>query len=94
MRPPAKFRFLLLFGCARQVPTVAAYEAEPVCTITVNSADEKDAFRRLPADKYRFVELVERNRPDWLASACKTGVRCDVLVISGHYDGGNEILSR
>ncbi len=65
-----------------------------VCTITVNSADEKDAFRRyLPADKFRFVELVERGRPDWLASACSMGVRCDVLVISGHYDGGHEFFS-
>ena len=65
-----------------------------VCTITVNSADEKEAFRRsLPADKYRFVELVERGRPDWLGSACRQHVRCDVLVISGHYDGRDEFYS-
>jgi hypothetical protein len=65
-----------------------------VCTITVNSADEKEAFRRsLPADRYRFVELVERGRPDWLASACQQHVRCDVLVISGHYDGRDEFYS-
>lgn len=61
-----------------------------VCTITVNSADEKEAFRRhLPADKFRFVELVERGRPDWLESARQAGIRCDVLIISGHYDGGD-----
>jgi hypothetical protein len=65
-----------------------------VCTITVNSADEKEAFRRsLPAEKYRFVELVERGRPDWLGSACERHVRCDVLVISGHYDGRDEFYS-
>ena len=65
-----------------------------MCTITVNSADEKEAFRRyLPESKYRFVELVERGRPDWLASACRAGVSCDVLIISGHYDGGNEFFS-
>ena len=65
-----------------------------VCTITVNSSDEKEAFRRgLPADKYRFVELVEKGRPDWLASACHQGTRCDVLVISGHYDGRDEFYS-
>lgn len=59
-----------------------------VCTITVNSADEKQAFRRyLPEDKYQFVELVERGRPDWLASACRQHVRCDVLIISGHFNG-------
>jgi hypothetical protein len=59
-----------------------------VCTITVNSPDEKQTFRRyLPEDKYQFVELVERGRPDWLASACRQRVRCDVLIISGHFNG-------
>jgi hypothetical protein len=73
---------------------VAADELQTVCTITVNSADEKETFRRyLPASKYKFVELVERGRPDWLASACSARVSCDVLVISGHYDGGNEFFS-
>ena len=63
---------------------------QTVCTITVNSSNEKEAFRRyLPADKFRFVELVERGRPDWLESARRKGIRCDILVISGHYDGGD-----
>jgi hypothetical protein len=76
------------------VKASAAAEKQTVCTITVNSADEKEAFRRyLPASKYEFVELVERDRPDWLASACHAGVSCDVLIISGHYDGGNEFFS-
>jgi hypothetical protein len=61
-----------------------------VCTITVNSDDEKETFRRyLPEPGHRFVELVERGRPDWLASACRARVSCDVLIISAHYDGGN-----
>jgi hypothetical protein len=61
-----------------------------VCTITVNSADEREAFRRrLAADRYEFVELVERGRPDWLESARQRGIRCDALIISGHYDGGD-----
>lgn len=65
-----------------------------VCTITVNSADEKEAFRRaLDPARYEFVELVEHGRRDWLESACRKGVRCDMLVISGHYDGGNEFFS-
>src|SRR2546430_15844035 len=68
-------------------------DKKTVCSITVNSPDEKETFRRsLPADKYQFVELVERGRPDWLESACRQGIRCDVLVISGHYDGGNEFF--
>lgn len=63
-------------------------DKKTVCTITVNSSDEKEMFRqRLPKDKFQFVELVERDRPDWLASACQKGVQCDVLVISGHFAG-------
>src|ERR1700693_505400 len=69
-------------------------DKKTVCSITVNSPDEKEAFRRsLPPDKFQFVELVERGRSDWLESACRQGIRCDVLVISGHYDGGNEFFS-
>ncbi|MBK6472090.1 MAG: hypothetical protein IPF94_15695 [Betaproteobacteria bacterium] len=73
---------------------LAAGQKQTVCAITVNSADEKEAFRRhLPAEKYQFVELVERDRPDWLASACRAGISCDVLIISGHYDGSSEFFS-
>jgi hypothetical protein len=65
-----------------------------VCTITVNLPDEKEMFRqRLPEDQYQFVEFVERGRPDWLASACRQGVRCDLLVVSGHFDGSTEFYS-
>jgi hypothetical protein len=81
---------LLLGAC---VPAAAAPQ-QTVCTITVNSADEREAFRRhLPPARYRFVELVERGRPDWLAAACRAGVRCDVLIVSGHYDGGQQFFS-
>ena len=84
---------LLATGLGLSLPLRAA-APQTVCTITANSADEKEAFRRhLPASKYRFVELVERGRADWLASACKAKVRCDVLVISGHYDGANDFFS-
>lgn len=72
----------------------ALADKRTVCTITVNSADEKETFRqRLPDDGYEFVELVEHGRPDWLASACRQGVRCDLLVISGHFDGRTEFYS-
>jgi hypothetical protein len=72
----------------------ARADKKTVCTITVNSPDEKEIFRRsLPQDGFQFVELVERDRPDWLESACRKGVRCDVLLISGHFDGGTEFYS-
>lgn len=90
---PAKWLMM-----AALLPALAVHgaHADPktVCTITVNSPDEREMFRKsLPADDYRFVELVERGRPDWLASACRKGVRCDVLLISGHFDGGDEFYS-
>jgi hypothetical protein len=78
---------------ALSAPSIAA-EKQTVCTITINSADEKAAFRRyLPEAKYEFVELVERGGPDWLASSCQAAVACDVLVVSAHYDGGNQFFS-
>ena len=65
-----------------------------VCTITVNSADEKETFReRLPKGEYDFVELVEKGRPDWLRSSCTRGVQCDVLVVSGHFNAGETFYS-
>jgi hypothetical protein len=66
----------------------ACAEPATVCTITVNSADEREAFREfLPASRYRFVELAERGRADWLGTACRQQVQCDVLVVSGHFAG-------
>jgi hypothetical protein len=77
-------------ACAVLSSHASAAPKQTVCTITVNSSNEKEAFRRyLPASQYEFVELVERGRPDWLESARRKHVRCDVLVISGHYDGGD-----
>ena len=81
---------LLVAGWAHDVRA----DKKTVCTITVNSPDEKEIFRRsLPEDDFQFVELVERGRPDWLASACRKGVRCDLLLISGHFDDGTEFYS-
>ena len=93
MSPYARFALLTALLAAVWTPELRA-DPRTVCTITVNSADEREIFRRsLPKDDYRFVELVERGRPDWLESACRKGVRCDVLLISGHFDGGTEFYS-
>ncbi len=94
----AKHKLIALVAAALLVAKFALgqpqTQPQTVCTITVNSADEKEAFRRhLPEAKYRFVELVERGRPDWLASACRAAVACDLLIISGHYDGSSEFFS-
>ena len=81
---------LRIVGLALALAASAAAHADQktVCTVTVNSADEREVFRQsLPADRYRFVELLERGRSDWLASACQQKVSCDVLVVSGHFAG-------
>ena len=90
---PAKFVLLAVVLGALSAHDAYAGKTT-VCTITVNSPDEKETFRRnLPSDRFQFVELVERGRPDWLASACRKGIRCDVLLISGHFDDGDEFYS-
>ena len=84
-----------LIGVALLLATPYVHAArKTVCTITVNSPDEKEFLQRtLPKEEFDFVELVERGRPDWLASACRKGVKCDVLLISGHFDGGTQFYS-
>lgn len=68
-----------------------------VCTATINSSEEKETFRAsLPPGKFKFVELTdfseakvkELRGDDWFNKACEAGVKCDVLLISGHF-GGN-----
>ena len=61
---------LLVLGACLAAAVAFDAQASPrtVCTITVNSPDEKESFRRhlTPGDS-RLLELVERGRPDWLA---------------------------
>ncbi len=93
MSASLKFALLAALLVAAWTHDVRA-DKKTVCTITVNSPDEKEIFRRsLPQDDFQFVELVERGRPDWLASACRKDVRCDLLLISGHFDDGTEFYS-
>ena len=88
-------KLALLVACVAAVASFTANAApKTVCTITVNSPDERESFKRnLPPGDYKFVELVERGRPDWLASACQQQVQCDSLIISGHFDGGDEFYT-
>jgi hypothetical protein len=89
-----RIRLLALSLVAALASAGGALAKTTVCTITVNSADEKETFRQnLPKDKYQFVELVEKGRQDWLASSCQKGVQCDVLVVSGHFNAGETFYS-
>jgi hypothetical protein len=97
MRTPSRLVQLLCLAGACLLPQLANSAdngKQTVCTITVNSADEKESFRRfLPASKYQFVELVEKGKKNWLASACQQKVSCDVLIVSGHYGEGDVFFS-
>ncbi len=98
MRPRRHSPFLLVASLALAGLGVAgaAVAAEPrtVCAITINSSDEKEAFERhLPREQFRVVELVQRGRQDWFDAACRSGVRCDALIISGHFDDGSEFYA-
>src|SRR4051812_3376147 len=92
-----RFLGLLLvigFPAARAAERLPWHPEKTVCTITVNSPDEKQALAaRLPKARYKFVELVEKGRDDWLHSACEKHVQCDVLVISGHFNAGETFYS-
>ena len=80
---------LLLISAA---PALGA-ERFTICSITINSDDEIRTFRKqLPASQFDFVELTHASptppkdgKPTWLAQACRSGVHCDVLVLSGHF---------
>ena len=100
LRRNAKVRSLFstsagVLACLWAAWSPAAHAApKTVCTVTINSSDEKDAFQRhLPRGDYQFVELVQRGQPDWLASARRRGIRCDALIISGHFDDGTEFYT-
>ena len=87
-------RFAPLLVAALLFVPAAHAEKKTICSITVNSSDEREAFRRhLPPGEYDFVELVQKGRDDWLADACHRGVQCDALVISGHFNAGDAFYS-
>ena len=61
-------------------------EKPTVCTITINSDDEKQTFQSYLKEDFNFIELVTGEK-DWFKKACKKKIQCDVLVVSGHFGG-------
>lgn len=66
-----------------------------VCSMTINSDDEVRVFKKnLEPQGFRFIELAPKNLDDayvpgghWIKKSCNPQVRCDILLISGHYMG-------
>ncbi len=80
-----------------QAPDLGRSRIKTVCTVTINSADEKQAFQKyLGNQNFRFVELTdysqartkEERGSDWFQRACESGIQCDMIVMSGHFAGG------
>ena len=91
---PRTLRIVLACLAALAAAPGAHAAKKTVCTITVNSSDEKEAFRKhLPPGDYDFVELVEKGRDDWLSASCRKGIQCDALIISGHFNAGDSFYS-
>ena len=72
----------------------ALAERQTVCTITLNSPDEREAFRRhLPEGRFDFVE-----RSSAVIRDCRRllqpQVTCDVLIVSGHFAGRSSMAPR
>src|SRR3569832_1878446 len=92
MQLPARLARFVMFSAIGLLAPLSWAAKQTIYTITIKSTDKQKMFRRyLPADKYDFVELVERGRPDWLRSSCEAKVSCDILIISGHHGEGTEV---
>ncbi len=87
MRPLLPTLFSILIFTVGFSP--AAHATKTICSMTLNSADEAEIFRqRLEPQGFKFVELVPKSKnPNWFKDACASGIRCDALIISGHYGG-------
>lgn len=70
------------------VSQAMASGTKTICTMTINSDDEKKVFQSNIKDKnIKYVELVDTNNRNWLEDACASKVQCDTLIISGHFGG-------
>ena len=91
--------FILLSNLALSQTLTEQDSSKPtVCTITINSTDEKEVFQNHLKDNFNFVELTTLgeeyaskkenfSKETWFLGACQSRVQCDILVISGHFGG-------
>ncbi len=81
--------FIFLPACA----FAAVGEAKKnLCTVTINSNDEAQLFKsNLSPANWNFIELApaqpDKASVNWFNEACKQNIRCDILLISGHFAG-------
>ena len=68
-----------------------------VCSVSITSNMQVQAFKEhlikhKEINKYQFVELTklpgeDTNEEGWFDRACKSGISCDVLFMTGHFAG-------
>jgi len=86
-------RFLIVASTI--LAAINSHATRTVCTITINSSDEKQLFQsKLSSEDFKFVELtdfasneVSSSSKNWMERACQAGITCDVLIVSGHFGG-------
>jgi hypothetical protein len=79
---------LLVLALAAVAPASAA--PFTVCTVGFHTPDEVHAFdEHLRPPTFETVQIGPASpaQHDWLAAACRSGVRCDVVVLSGEFGG-------
>lgn len=86
------FLVLSTFNAFGQASPVIDPNKFTICAITINSDEEKKLFQdqatKHPAKFNPVVELTDLgNDEDWFKKACESKIRCDQLVISGHFGG-------
>lgn len=90
MNMPAVISLFTLFFSMQ----IFANDKLNACFITINSSEEKHLFKKSlsegeNAGKFNFHEFIPDQASDnkWFQKACKQNIRCDILVVSGHYGG-------
>lgn len=89
-----KFLILPLFllpWAAQAIPQLDPNKAT-VCAMTLNSDEERALFeaevKKHPSKYNPIVELTDFGGRDWFDKACSSGIRCDQLLVSGHFSSG------
>ncbi|AZZ37511.1 hypothetical protein CIK05_12140 [Bdellovibrio sp. qaytius] len=83
---------LMLICLTLFAPAMSFAAPKNICTATLNSNEEAELFKKHlnPAD-WNFIELTDNalNKDDnqWLQKSCEKKIKCDILVVSGHFGG-------
>lgn len=83
---------LLICSLLLLMPALVIAASKNACTVTLNSTEEAELFKKHlnPAD-WNFIELTENALNDqdnqWLQKSCEKKIKCDILIVSGHFGG-------